>query len=229
MMADEKNIGATLAAQFRGLNGRHPGQWPLLPRLLCAVGVLFAILVLAWFAYWNTQLDELDAGAQEEVKLRDEYKSKIQQANNLEALKKQRAQVFEYVSTLEKQLPSKAEMDQLLQDITSAGLGRGLNIELFKPGTPVVRDYYAEQPIDIRVTGNYHDIGTFSSDIAGLSRIVTLNSLSLNAKEKDNVLTLDAVAKTFRYLDPDEVAAQRKAALDKKAADKKATDKGATK
>jgi type IV pilus assembly protein PilO len=189
-MADLKNIGVTVAAQFRGLEGRHPGQWPLVPRLMCAVGVLLAVLALAWYFYWGDQLDALSTGEQQEVKLRDEYKTKMQQANNLDALKKQKAQVGEYVSTLEKALPSKAEMDALLSDITHAGLGRGLQFELFKPGQVLVKDYYAEQPIDIKVTGSYHDVGAFSSDIANL----------------------DTVAKTFRYLDPNEVAAQRKVA-----------------
>lgn len=209
-MADLKNIGAVVAAQFRGLNGRHPGQWPLVPRLLCGVGVFVVVLVAAWFLWWSGQLDELDLGAQQEVKLRDEYKTKIQQANNLDALKKQKAQIGEYVATLEKALPSKAEMDALLSDITQAGLGRGLQFLLFKPGQVIVKDYYAEQPIDIKVTGNYSDVGDFSSDIANLPRIVTLNNLALSSK--DGTLTLDAVAKTFRYLDPNEVAAQRKTA-----------------
>ncbi len=210
-MADLRNIGTAVTAQFRGLNGRHPGQWPLVPRLMCGVAVFAAVLALAWFFYWDSQLDELNAGEQQEVKLRDEYKTKIQQANNLDALKKQKAQVGEYVATLEKALPSKAEMDALLSDITHAGLGRGLQFELFKPGKVVVKDYYAEQPIDIKVTGSYHDVGEFSSDIANLPRIVTLNNLALVAG-KDATLTLDTVAKTFRYLDPNEVAAQRKAA-----------------
>jgi type IV pilus assembly protein PilO len=209
-MADLKNMGAVVAAQFRGLNGRHPGQWPLAPRLLCAVAVFSIVLILAWFFWWSGQMDELDAGAQQEVKLRDDYKTKIVQANNLDALKKQKAQIGEYVATLEKALPSKAEMDALLSDITHAGLGRGLQFVLFRPGQVVVKDYYAEQPIDIKVTGNYTDVGEFSSDIANLPRIVTLNNLALASK--DGTLTLDAVAKTFRYLDPDEVAAQRKSA-----------------
>jgi type IV pilus assembly protein PilO len=214
-MADLKNLGESLSAQFRGLNGRHPGQWPLVPRALCGVGVLVAAVALGWVSYWNGQLEELDLGAQEEVKLKEAYTTKIQQTVNLEGLRQQKEQVAEYVSTLEKQLPSKAEMDALLSDINQAGLGRGLQFELFKPGQVVVKDYYAELPIDIKVTGNYHDVGAFSSDIANLPRIVTLNNMSLVAV-KDGVLTLEAVAKTFRYLDKEEVAAQRKAAGDKK-------------
>jgi type IV pilus assembly protein PilO len=210
-MADLKKIGDSVAAQFRGLNGRHPGQWPLIPRLACGVGTLIGVIVVGWFAYLSGQQDELTLGEQEEITLREAYKTKIQQAINLESLRKQKEQVGEYVATLEKQLPSKAEMDALLSDINQAGLGRGLQFELFKPGQVLVKDYYAELPIDIKVAGNYHDVGSFTSDIANLPRIVTLNSMSLVAG-KDGVLTLEAVAKTFRYLDKDEVEAQRKTA-----------------
>lgn len=215
-MADLKKIGASIAAQFRGLDGRHPGQWPLIPRVMCGLGVMVAVVVLGWFLYLDGQQEELNTGEQEEVKLKDAYQQKVRQAINLAALRKQKEQVSEYVSTLEKQLPSKAEMDALLSDINQAGLGRGLQFELFKPGQVVVKDYYAELPIDIKITGSYHDVGAFTSDIANLPRIVTLNRMNLVAT-KDGVLTLDAVAKTFRYLDKDEVAAQRKAAEKDKA------------
>jgi type IV pilus assembly protein PilO len=210
-MADLKTIGASVGAQFRGLEGRHPGQWPLIPRLMCALCTVLLVAVLGWFLYLSGQLDELTQGEQQEVKLKDEYKGKLQQAINLPQLRKQKEQVSEYVSTLEKQLPSKAEMDALLSDINQAGLGRGLQFELFKPGQVVVKDYYAELPIDIKVTGNYHDVGAFTSDIANLPRIVTLNSMSL-AAGKDGGLMLEAVAKTFRYLDKEEVDAQKAAA-----------------
>ncbi|WP_136417837.1 type 4a pilus biogenesis protein PilO [Herbaspirillum sp. ST 5-3] len=213
-MADLKKIGDKVAAQFRGLNGRHPGQWPLIPRIACGLGTLIAVGAVGWFLYLNGELEQLELGKQEEVRLREDYKLKVQQAINLNSLRKQKEQVGEYVSTLEKQLPSKAEMDALLSDINQAGLGRGLQFELFKPGQVVVKDYYAELPINIKVTGNYHDVGSFSSDIANLPRIVTLNNMSL-ATGKDGVLTLDAVAKTFRYLDKDEVSAQRKMSADK--------------
>ncbi len=216
-MADLKNIGETVSSQFRGLNGLHPGQWPIVPRALCALGVVAAVVGLGWFFYWSDQMDDIDRAVAQETQLRDAYKSKVQQAVNLEALRKQKEQVNQYVSTLEKQLPSKAEMDALLSDINQAGLGRGLQFQLFKPGQVVVRDYYAELPIDIKVTGTYHDVGAFTSDIANLPRIVTLNKLSL-AAGKDGALTLEAVAKTFRYLDDEEIAAQRKAAADKKKA-----------
>lgn len=210
-MADLKNMGEALSTQFRGLNGRHPGQWPLIPRALCGVGVFLAAIAVGWYFYWNGQWEELALGEQEEVTLKQAYKGKVQQAINLDGLRKQKVQVGEYVASLEKQLPSKAEMDALLSDINQAGLGRGLQFELFKPGQVVVKDYYAELPIDIKVTGNYHDVGAFTSDIANLPRIVTLNNMNL-ITVKDGVLTLDAVAKTFRYLDKDEVSAQRKGA-----------------
>jgi type IV pilus assembly protein PilO len=217
-MATMKSLN--IGAQFRNLNGRHPGQWPLLPRALCGVGALLAVLAMGWFFYWDGQFEELAQGEQEEQRLRDAYKSKIQQAVNLEALRKQKEQVGEYVATLEKQLPSKAEMDALLSDINQAGLGRGLQFELFKPGQVIVKDYYAELPIDIKIAGNYHDVGAFTSDIANLPRIVTLNNLNLVAG-KDGSLTMDAVAKTFRYLDKEELAAQRKAQADAKKGAKK--------
>ncbi|KQV79516.1 pilus assembly protein PilO [Massilia sp. Root351] len=220
MAIDIKDASAALADQFRGLGGRHPGQWPLAPRLLCAVAMVVGVSALGYFAYWSGQFEAKEALVAEEQRLRGEYTIKTQQAVNLEALRAQKAQVDQYVERLQKQLPSKAEMAALLSDINQAGLGRGLQFELFKPGQVVVRDYYAELPIDIKVSGNYHDIGAFASDMANLPRIVTLNNMALTAG-KDGNLTLDAVAKTFRYLDPDEVAAQRKAAADKKKAAKK--------
>ena len=215
MATDIKDLIEPIAAQFRGLNGVHPGQWPLAPRILCGVGVVLGVLVLGYFGYWSGQFEEQDAGAAKELQLREEYRLKTAQAVNLEALVAQKAQVDQYVVRLEKQLPSKAEMAALLSDINQAGLGRGLQFELFKPGQVNVRDYYAELPIDIKVTGNYHDIGAFASDMANLPRIVTLNNMTLNTG-RDGTLTLDAVAKTFRYLDSEEVAAQRKAAALKK-------------
>jgi type IV pilus assembly protein PilO len=217
MNIDLKQLGADLAAQFQGLRGRHPGLWPLAPRLLCAAGVMAAVVGLGYFLYWSGQFDEQDVLARDEVALREGYKTRMAQAINLEALQAQQAQVNQYVERLEKQLPSKAEMAALLSDINQAGLGRGLQFELFRPGQVVVKDYYAELPIDIKVTGNYHDIGEFAGDMAKMPRIVTLNNLAL-AAGKDGVLTLDAVAKTFRYLDQDELDAQAKARKAKKTA-----------
>jgi len=209
-----KDIGAQLSAQFQGLAGRHPGLWPLAPRLLCALGVMAAVIGLGYFFYWSSQFEEQQRLADNEVRLRQEFTTKTALAINLGALQAQRIQVDQYVERLQKQLPSKAEMAALLSDINQAGIGRGLQFELFKPGQVVVRDYYAELPIDIKVSGSYHDIGAFAADMANLPRIVTLNNMSLTAG-KDGVLLLDAVAKTFRYLDPEEASAQRKARVDK--------------
>ncbi|TFW30737.1 type 4a pilus biogenesis protein PilO [Massilia horti] len=215
MNIDLKDLGGELAAQFHGLRGRKPGQWPLAPRLLCAAGVMAAVTTLGYFAYWSGQYEDLETGARQEEKLRADYRAKMAQAINLEALQAQKLQVDQSVERLEKQLPSKAEMAALLSDINQAGIGRGLQFELFKPGQVVVKDYYAELPIDIKVTGSYHDVGAFAADMANLPRIVTLNNLSLTAG-KDGMLLLDAVAKTFRYLDPDELASQKAARAKKK-------------
>ena len=215
MNIDLKQLGADIAAQFEGLQGRHPGLWPLAPRLLCAAGVMAAVLVAGYFLYWSGQFEEQETLAAQEQTLRDAYKAKMAQAINLDALEAQQQQVNRYVERLEKQLPSKAEMAALLSDINQAGLGRGLQFELFKPGQVVVKDYYAELPIDIKVTGSYHDIGEFAADMAKMPRIVTLNNLSLSAG-KDGVLALDAVAKTFRYLDQEELDQQAQARKKKK-------------
>lgn len=209
-----------IRSQFENLSGRHPGLWPLLPRSLCAAGVVAVVLGLGWYLYWDGQLEELSRGQQDELRLREDYKSKTQQAVNLDALRKQKEDVGQYVARLEKQLPSKAEMDALLSDINHAGLGRGLQFELFKPGQVIVKDYYAELPIDIRITGQYHDMAAFTSDIANLPRIVTLNNLNV-VTAKDGSLVMDAVAKTFRYLDAEEIAAQRKAQAEAKKGAKK--------
>jgi type IV pilus assembly protein PilO len=214
MNIDLKDLGAQLAAQFQDLQGRQPGQWPLAPRLLCAAGVMAAVIGLGHFLYWSGQFQEQEGLAAQEASLRDEYRIKMAQAINLEALQAQKAQVDQYVVRLEKQLPSKSEMADLLSDINQAGVGRGLQFELFKPGQEVIRDYYAELPIDIKVSGKYNDVGAFAADMANLPRIVTLNNMVLTSK--DGNLQLDAVAKTFRYLDPDEISAQKKSREDKK-------------
>ncbi|MFZ6842901.1 type 4a pilus biogenesis protein PilO [Undibacterium sp. RuTC16W] len=206
-MTTLNELSESVSGQFSNLNGLHPGLWPLAPRLLAAVLLLIALITLGWFAYWDSQLTDLDMGQQEEQKLKDSYKQKMQQAISLDALKEQRKLVLQYVAAMEKQLPSKAEMDALLSDINQAATGRGLTFDGFKPGQPTVKDYYAELPIDIKLVGSYHDMGEFVSDIAKLPRIVTLNNLAI-ATNKDNILVLDVVAKTFRYLDPEEVSTQ---------------------
>lgn len=204
-----------LVSQFRDLDPKDPSLWPTAPRFALFVFAAVAIVIALWFTWLTGSQEALQQEQDKEVKLREDYKTKLTKAVNLDVLKKQREQVQQYVTQLEKQLPSKAEMDALLSDINQAGLGRSLQFELFRPGQVAVKEYYAELPITIRVTGKYHDIGSFASDIANLSRIVTLNNLAL-APRQDGTLTLDATAKTFRYLDPDEVQAQRKATGAKK-------------
>jgi type IV pilus assembly protein PilO len=199
-----------LVSQFRDLDPKDPSLWPALPRYGLLVSVVVLVVVGLWFAWLSTSQEELEAEQARELTLRKDYTAKLVKAVNLDVLRKQREQVLQYVTQLEKQLPSKAEMDALLSDINQAGLGRSLQFDLFRPGQIAVRDYYAELPIVLRVTGKYHDIGAFASDIANLSRIVTLNNLTVLPRP-DGALTMDATAKTFRYLDPQEVAAQRKA------------------
>ncbi|MEJ6021854.1 type 4a pilus biogenesis protein PilO [Ramlibacter sp. PS4R-6] len=198
-----------LLGQFRGLNPNDPPSWPILPRIAICVALMAAIVTALWFVWLSTVDEQLQAEEKKEIALREDFKKKLGEAINLDALKKQREQVQQYVTQLEKQLPSKAEMDALLSDINQAGLGRSLSFELFRPGQVSVREYYAELPIAIKVTGRFHDVGSFASDIANLSRIVTLNNLQVTPA-KDGTLVMDATAKTFRYLDNEEVNAQRK-------------------
>ena len=203
-------------AQFQGLQNRHPGLWPIAPKLALFAGMFVLVLVAGWLVYWRGQLEELDMLAMKEEELKGQYVDKLKQAVNLDVLRKQKEQVAQYVTVLEKQLPGKAEMDALLTDINQAGVGRGLAFELFRPGQTVVKEYYAELPINLRLVGSYHDLGAFTSDISNLPRIVTLNNLNMSLQDKTGQLVLEAVAKTYRYLDPDEIAASRKAAADAK-------------
>jgi type IV pilus assembly protein PilO len=205
-------IQQSIQSQFRGLNPNDPASWPLLPRALACIALAAAIVAVLWFVWISTSAEELENERNQEVTLREDYRKKLVQAVNLDALKKQREEVLVYVNQLEKQLPSKAEMDALLSDINQAGLGRSLYFDLFRPGQVTVKEYYAELPIAVKVTGRYHDIGSFAADIANLSRIVTLNNLSIvPVSGRDGTLTMEATAKTFRYLDSAEVEAQRKA------------------
>jgi type IV pilus assembly protein PilO len=201
------------AAQFRGLDPREPGQWPLLPKLAAWAAAVVAVVALGWWLLIADATAELEAERAREISLKADFRSKVAQAVNLGELRKQKLQVEEYVTQLEKQLPGKAEMDALLSDINQAGLGRGLQFELFRPGQVEVRDYYAVLPIAIRVSGRYHDIGSFAADVANLSRIVTLQNLSITRPGKDPsspVLSMEATARTYRYLDQAEVDEQRK-------------------
>lgn len=204
-----------LAGQFRDLDPKDPSLWPSIPRYAVFALTSIVVVVALWFLWLSSSEDMLKVEQDKEVVLREDYQKKLVKAVNLDVLRKQREQVQQYVTQLEKQLPSKAEMDALLSDINQAGLGRSLQFDLFRPGQIAVKEYYAELPITLRVSGRYHDIGAFASDIAHLSRIVTLNNLTI-APKADGALTLDATAKTFRYLDNEEVQAQRKAVGAKK-------------
>nr|WP_173805939.1 type 4a pilus biogenesis protein PilO [Leptothrix sp. C29] len=214
-------LAEQVASQFRNLDPNKPGQWPLLPKLAAWLAVTAVTVGLGWFALISDASDELESARNREATLKNEYQAKLAQAINLDELRKQKLQVQEYVTQLERQLPGKAEMDALLSDINQAGLGRGLQFELFRPGQEIVRDYYAELPISLRVTGRYHDIGSFAADVANLSRIVTLHNLVISVPTPGSgqaaqaapgaPLAMEAVARTYRYLDPAEVTERRKA------------------
>ena len=198
--------------ELKRLNPRDIGIWPLAAKIGAVTLLVLVIMGLAAYLGWIPQYDELEAKQKQEVTLRQEYSSKKAQAINLDLYVQQLKEVEQQFGALLRQLPSKSEMDALLSDINQAGLGRGLQFELFKPSVERQQDFYAELPVDLRVTGNYHDIAAFTSDVSQLSRIVTLNDISIANKDpKDGILTMEAVAKTFRYLDDEEVSKQRKA------------------
>jgi type IV pilus assembly protein PilO len=201
--------------ELRRLNPRDIGTWPVLPKLGVLLVLVLVILGAGYLLDWSSQWDELNAARTKEDSLRNAFLDKKRQAINLEAYRKQLADIEQSFGAMLKQLPNRSEMEALLSDINQAGLGRGLQFELFKPASAeIMSDFYAELPIQIKVIGNYHDIGAFASDVSQLSRIVTLNNLALSA-DKDGNLMMDATARTFRYLDEEEVAAQRKAAREK--------------
>lgn len=203
-----------LLAQFRNLDAKDPSVWPAIPRyLLCAAVVAF-VVGACWYVWLSDSDAALEAERAKELVLREEYKKKVAKVVNLDALKKQREQVLQYVTQLEKQLPSKAEMDALLSDINQAGIGRNLQFDLFRPGQIAVQEYYAQLPISVRVVGRYHDIGAFVADVANLSRIVTMSNLTI-VPAKDGTLAMDGTANTFRYLDADEIAAKKPAGAKK--------------
>ena len=216
---DLNSVFEGAASQFRSLNPNEPGQWPMLPKIMTWVLVAVIMVTLGWFLLLSSAHDELDTERAKEPALKADYRNKLGQAVNLAELRKQKLQVEEYVTQLEKQLPGKAEMDALLSDINQAGLGRGLQFESFKPGQVVVKDYYAELPISIKVSGRYHDIGAFAGDVANLSRIVTLHNLNIASAPKDTsgALSMEATARTYRYLDANEVEEMKKAAAAAKA------------
>jgi type IV pilus assembly protein PilO len=213
------------ADDFKYLDPKDPGTWPALPKLVALIGILVGILVGAYFLDWQGQIEDLEKGKNEEAKLKEDYLGKKKQSINLDLHKQQVREIEQSFGALLKQLPNRAQMDALLVDINQAGLGRGLQFELFKPAaSETTKEFYAELPIQVRVVGNYHDMGAFASDLGQLSRIVTLNDVTITPS-KDNQLQMDATARTFRYLDDEEVAAQRKAAKAAKAPPPKAAKK----
>ena len=194
--------------EIRRLNIRDAGNWPMLPKAAVLLAIFLAIIVAGLFLDWRDQWEALDAAGQVEVGLKAQYSEKKARAINFELYVQQLNEVEQSFGALVKQLPNRSEIDALLTDVNQAGLGRGLQFELFKPATQeMMADFYAELPINIRITGNYHDMGAFASDIAQLPRIVTLNDVVITADK--GTLAMDAVAKTFRYLDDDEISKQR--------------------
>ena len=205
---DLNSVFESASAQFRNLDPKEPGQWPWLPKVGSWLAAGAGVLLFAWFFVLLPAQEELEAERNMEPELRQTYRDKLIQSVNLSELRKQKLQVEEYVNQLEKQLPGKADMEALLTDINQAAIGRGLQFELTRPGQVVVRDYYAELPISIKVSGRFHDMGTFAADVANLSRIVTLSGITmatLNTKDGSGLLTMEAVARTYRYLDRAEI------------------------
>jgi type IV pilus assembly protein PilO len=200
-----------IAADFKTLDPKDPGAWPLIPRIIVLVGMFAVLLLLAGWFGWQEQLTQLETKQQEEVKLKDDWVNKKKQAVNLDEYRNQLAEIERSFGALLKQLPNRAEMESLLVDINQAGLGRGLQFELFKPGAEAVKDFYAELPITIKISGAYHDFGAFAGDIAKLPRIVTLNNISIEPGAKAGEgLILTSTVKTFRYLSDEEVATKKK-------------------
>jgi type IV pilus assembly protein PilO len=196
---------------FRRLNWQDPGTWPLIPKVVVLLAILVAVPVAGYFLDWQGQLEQIDAGRSEEQKLKESYVAKKRQAVNLDLHKQQLREIDTQFGALLRQLPNKSQMDALLVDINQAGLGRGLQFDLFKPAAAEIqREFYAELPIEVKVLGNYHDMGAFAADVGALPRIVTLNDVRINA-QKDGSLVMEATARTFRYLDEEEIAAQRRA------------------
>ena len=198
--------------ELKQLDTKNPGNWPWAFKVVALILIFVLIIVAGYFVFYQSQLDTLEGEKRKEIDLKNTFLEKKKLAVNLEAYQQQRAEIEQSFGALLKQLPTRSEMDALLIDINQAGLGRGLQFDLFKPAPAEnLTEFYAERPINLKVNGNYHDLGAFASDVAKLPRIVLLNDLNV-ALVKDGGLTMEAVAKTYRYLDPEEVAAQRKTA-----------------
>jgi type IV pilus assembly protein PilO len=209
-----------LADDFRNLDPRDVGNWALAPKLAVLLGLLLAAVAAGWWFLWDPLMLELEQKRAEEQALKDEWLGKKRQAVNLEQYQQQLTDIDRSFGALLKQLPNKAEMESLLVDISQAGLSRGLQFEIWRPGNESIKDFYAEMPITLRVTGTYHDLGNFAGDVAKLSRIVTIGSVGVESA-KGGVLKMDAVATTYRYLDEDEIARVRKQRADQKKGAKK--------
>lgn len=206
----------TLVEEFKRTNWQDPGTWHFAPKILVLIAILVGLPVAGFFADTQSQIDELERGVSEEAKLKISYLDKKKQAVNLDLHRQQLREIDTQFGALLRQLPDRSQMDALLVDINQAGLGRGLQFDLFKPAaSESKREFYAELPIKVKVAGTYHDMGAFAADVGQLSRIVTLNDVAIHTG-KDGVLSMDATARTFRYLDDEEVAAQRKSARGKK-------------
>ena len=200
----------SLMDDLKNINPKNPGGWPWLVKLIACVAIFVAVTAGGAVLDWQDQWEKLSSIKQEEDKLKETFLAKKKEAINLDIIKKQLIETQQSFGALLKQLPNKSEMDALLTDINQAGLGRGLQFELFRPGTEKVTGVFAELPITLRITGNYDDLGKFASDISQLPRIVTLNDIAINPMGTQ--LSMDSIAKTYRYLDEEELAAQKKTA-----------------
>jgi type IV pilus assembly protein PilO len=209
------NLNA-LIEEIKRTNWQDPGTWHFAPKTLVLIAILVGVPVAGFFLDTRGQIDELERGRIEEERNKQQYLDKKKQAVNLDLHRQQLREIDTQFGALLRQLPDKSQMDALLVDINQAGLGRGLQFELFKPAPQEnAREFYAELPIQVKLVGTYHDMGAFASDVGQLSRIVTLNDVKIDAT-KDGNLTMEATARTFRYLDDAEIAAQRKSAAAKK-------------
>ena len=214
-----------LAGDFKTLDPKDPGAWPIVPKIFVLAGLFLGLLALVWFLGWSTQVDDLKGKQRKEIELKDDWLAKKKQAVNLDEFRKQLAEIDRSFGDLLKQLPNRAEMDGMIVDISQAALTRGLKQELFKPGNEAKKEFYASVPINLVLTGNYHELGAFTTDIAKLPRIVTLNNVKLRVKDAKGkgaeLLTMETTAMTFRYLDEGELAAQKKSTAKKSKGAKK--------
>lgn len=198
-----------ITEDFRNLDPQDPGAWPLVPRIAFLIGIVAIVVLVAWWFDWSNQWDSLERSRQEEDKLKQSWTDKKRQAVNLDVLKKQLEEIDQQFGALLRQLPNRAQMDALLQDINQVGLQEGLQFELFKPGADRIHEFYAEMPVHIKVVGTFHELGEFAGGTARMSRIVALNNLAINKVPDSDLLNLEGDVVTYRYLDSEELAQQR--------------------